>query len=220
MGSGRSPGGCPTRGVAGLVAELLRELLRQTPLEQALGQLGENPVRSSNSRPPASTFGMTASMTSSGTAACGSTGGGLSESVWPQPGPHFEPPWPAPSDPASVHRGRVPMGWAGQFGEPTRSPATPWSRPSRCPAASTAATGSPASGDRQLNPALHLVTVTQVRMRGSARRRYCDWKIAEGKTRNEPMRCLKRRIASHVWHIMLAEETRRQQNLQERPAAA
>jgi transposase len=56
-------------------------------------------------------------------------------------------------------------------------------------------------------------------MTGSIGRRYFDRKIAEGKTRNEAMRCLKRRIAAHVWRLMLADERRRQQNLQERPAA-
>jgi transposase len=76
------------------------------------------------------------------------------------------------------------------------------------------------SGDRQLNSALHLVAVTQVRMANSIGRRYFDRKIAEGKTRNEAMRCLKRRIASHVWRLMLADEKRRQQNLQEPSVAA
>lgn len=65
------------------------------------------------------------------------------------------------------------------------------------------------SGDRQLNSALHLVAVTQVRMRASSGRQYFDRKIAEGKTRNEAMRCLKRRIAAHVWRRMLADERRR-----------
>ena len=51
------------------------------------------------------------------------------------------------------------------------------------------------SGDRQLNSAIHLIAVTQVRMRDSIGRHYFDTKIAEGKTRNEAMRCLKRRLA-------------------------
>lgn len=41
------------------------------------------------------------------------------------------------------------------------------------------------SGDRQLNSALHLVAVTQVRMTNSHGRRYYDRKIADSKTRNE-----------------------------------
>lgn len=64
------------------------------------------------------------------------------------------------------------------------------------------------SGDRQLNSAIHLVAVTQVRMRNSLGRRYFDSKIAEGKTRNEAMRCLKRRLANHLWRLMIADERR------------
>lgn len=66
------------------------------------------------------------------------------------------------------------------------------------------------SGDRKLNSAVHLIAVTQVRMPKSAGRRYFDRKIDEGKTRNEAMRCLKRKIAGHVWRRMLADEQRRQ----------
>jgi transposase len=76
------------------------------------------------------------------------------------------------------------------------------------------------SGDRQLNSALHLVAVTQVRMTNSPGRRYFDKKIAEGKTRNEVIRCLKRRIASHVWRIMLADEKRRHHTTQDAIRAA
>jgi transposase len=63
-------------------------------------------------------------------------------------------------------------------------------------------------GDRQLNAALHLVAVTQVRMRHTAGRAYYDRKIAEGKTRNEALRCLKRRLAEHLWRIMIRDENR------------
>jgi len=63
-------------------------------------------------------------------------------------------------------------------------------------------------GDRQLNSAIHLIAVTQVRMRDSLGRRYFDRKIAEGKTRNEAMRYLKRRLANHLWRRMIAEEQR------------
>jgi hypothetical protein len=66
----------------------------------------------------------------------------------------------------------------------------------------------PRGGDRQLNLALHIAALTQVRMRRSTGRAYYDRKIAEGKTHNEAMRCLKRRLADHVWRIMLADERR------------
>lgn len=64
------------------------------------------------------------------------------------------------------------------------------------------------SGDRQLNSAIHLIAVTQVRMRDSIGRGYYDTKIAEGKSRNEAMRCLKRRLANHLWRLMIADERR------------
>jgi transposase len=64
----------------------------------------------------------------------------------------------------------------------------------------------PRGGDRQLNLALHIVALTQVRMRGSAGRGYYDTKIAAGKTHNEAMRCLKRRLADHVWRQMIRDE--------------
>lgn len=64
------------------------------------------------------------------------------------------------------------------------------------------------AGDRRLNSAIHLIAVTQVRMRNSIGRAYFDKKIAEGKTRNEAMRCLKRRLANHIWRMMIADERR------------
>ena len=66
----------------------------------------------------------------------------------------------------------------------------------------------PRGEDRQLNLALHIVALTQVRMRASAGRAYYDRKIAEGKTRNEAMRCLKRQLADRVRRIMVADERR------------
>ena len=76
------------------------------------------------------------------------------------------------------------------------------------------------SGDRKLNSALHLVAVTQVRMRNSAGRRYYDRKISDGKTHKAAMRCLKRKIASRVWRLMLADEHQRSRANRSRPEAA
>lgn len=64
------------------------------------------------------------------------------------------------------------------------------------------------SGDRQLNSAIHLVAVTQARMKNSLGRAYYEKKIAEGKTRNDAIRCLKRQLAAHIWKVMLADERR------------
>lgn len=76
------------------------------------------------------------------------------------------------------------------------------------------------SGDRQLNAALHLVAVTQARMPRSAGHAYMQRKLAEGKTRNEALRCLKRRLASHLWQIMLTDERRRSAPPAQAPPAA
>jgi transposase len=64
----------------------------------------------------------------------------------------------------------------------------------------------PRGGDRQLNLALHIVALTQTRMPGSAGRAYYDTKITAGKTHNEAMRCLKRRLADHIWRLMIRDE--------------
>jgi hypothetical protein len=45
-------------------------------------------------------------------------------------------------------------------------------------------------------------------MRHSLGRCYFETKIAEGKSRNEAMRCLKRRLASHLWRLMITDEQR------------
>jgi transposase len=63
----------------------------------------------------------------------------------------------------------------------------------------------PLGGDRQLNHALHIVAVNQIRMRGSAGRAYYDTKIATGKTEKEARRCLKRRLADHIWRLMIRD---------------
>jgi transposase len=66
----------------------------------------------------------------------------------------------------------------------------------------------PRGGDRQLNLALHIVAVNQIRMPSSAGRAYHDTKIAAGKTEKEARRCLKRRLANHIWRLMIRDEQR------------
>ena len=53
-------------------------------------------------------------------------------------------------------------------------------------------------GNRKLNHAMHLIAVTQVR-HDTPGRVYYDRKIAEGKTKKEALRALKRRISDAVW---------------------
>jgi transposase len=50
-------------------------------------------------------------------------------------------------------------------------------------------------GNRRLNHAIHMAAVTQIRHRRSDGRAYFEKKLAEGKTRKEALRALKRRIS-------------------------
>lgn len=53
--------------------------------------------------------------------------------------------------------------------------------------------------------------ITAVRLIGRVGHAYFNKKIVEGKSRNEAMRCLKRRLANHIWRRMIADENRRNQ---------
>ncbi len=68
-------------------------------------------------------------------------------------------------------------------------------------------------GDRQLNSALHTIAITQIRMSGSRSNLYYRTKIAEGKTPREAARCLKRRLADHLWRVMITDERRQAASL-------
>ena len=59
-------------------------------------------------------------------------------------------------------------------------------------------------GNRQLNHALHIAAVTQVRNDTPGRAYYLR-KQAEGKTRKEALRALKRRISDAVYRQLLAD---------------
>ena len=63
-------------------------------------------------------------------------------------------------------------------------------------------------GDRQLNSALHTIAITQIRMTSSPGHLYYKSKIEEGKTPREAARCLKRRLANHLWRTMINDERR------------
>jgi transposase len=60
------------------------------------------------------------------------------------------------------------------------------------------------AGNRDLNNVLHLVAVCQARSdaRGGA---YYRKKIAEGKSRKEALRCLKRRVCDAVFKSLVAD---------------
>jgi transposase len=53
-------------------------------------------------------------------------------------------------------------------------------------------------GNRKLNHAIHLIAVTQIR-HDTPGRVYYDHKLADGKTKKEALRALKRRISDAVW---------------------
>jgi transposase len=56
-------------------------------------------------------------------------------------------------------------------------------------------------GDRQLNCALHRIAVTRARTCPQTRA-YLERKLAEGKTKPEAYRCLKRHLARRFWHLL------------------
>lgn len=64
------------------------------------------------------------------------------------------------------------------------------------------------SGNRQLNCALHRIAVTQARRHPPARA-YLERRQAEGKTRREALRCLKRHLARTVYRALRAMEERK-----------
>ena len=63
-------------------------------------------------------------------------------------------------------------------------------------------------GNRRLNHAIHMAAVTQIRQPHSDGRAYYDRKIAEGKTRKEALRCLKRRVSDAIYAHLQADARR------------
>ncbi|WP_426513371.1 IS110 family transposase [Dactylosporangium sp. McL0621] len=60
------------------------------------------------------------------------------------------------------------------------------------------------AGDRQLNYALHVMAITQIR-RDTAGRVYYQGKRAAGKSHKEALRCLKRRLADVLYRTMIRD---------------
>ena len=63
-------------------------------------------------------------------------------------------------------------------------------------------------GNRQLNHAMHLAALSQIRYPDTPGRVYFDRKIAEGKTSKEAFRALKRRVSDAVYHQLLTDAGR------------
>ena len=62
-------------------------------------------------------------------------------------------------------------------------------------------------GNRQLNHAIHIIAVAQIR-HDSEGRRYFDRKVAEGKSTKEAMRALKRQISNAVYARLVDDVSR------------
>jgi transposase len=56
-------------------------------------------------------------------------------------------------------------------------------------------------GDRQLNRAIHIIALSRARTDPETRA-YLDRKHAEGKTKREAIRCLKRQLARRIWRLL------------------
>jgi transposase len=63
-------------------------------------------------------------------------------------------------------------------------------------------------GNRTLNHAIHMAAVTQIRFAHSPGRGYYERKVAEGKTRREALRALKRRISDVVYRHLTSDARR------------
>ncbi len=63
-------------------------------------------------------------------------------------------------------------------------------------------------GNRQLNHAIHMAAVTQIRNRGTAGRNYYERKLAEGMTGKSALRALKRKISDAIWARMMTDARR------------
>jgi len=66
-------------------------------------------------------------------------------------------------------------------------------------------------GDRQLNCALHRIAVTRARNCPQTRA-YLERKQAEGKTKAEAYRCLKRHLARRIWRVLCAPTDQANEN--------
>jgi len=60
-------------------------------------------------------------------------------------------------------------------------------------------------GNRQLNHAIHIAAITQIRHTHSPGRAYYERKLAEGKTKKEATRALKRRISDALYDQLVAD---------------
>ena len=69
-------------------------------------------------------------------------------------------------------------------------------------------TGSRVEVNRKLNNAIHIVAITQIRQPDSDGRIYFERKVAEGKTKREALRSLKRHVSNAVFRQLVLDAER------------
>ena len=60
-------------------------------------------------------------------------------------------------------------------------------------------------GSRKLNHAIHMAAISQIRQSGSDGWLYFERKVAEGKTKKEAVRSLKRHVSNAVYRQLLLD---------------
>ena len=95
----------------------------------------------------------------------------------------------------------------GIFTHPTdrRKAAPP---PPSSPPAAASSTGFPAEATGTLNNALHIAAFCQLRRPGGEGRAYFERRVAEGKTKKEAVRALKRQLSNVVYRHLVSDATR------------
>lgn len=63
-------------------------------------------------------------------------------------------------------------------------------------------------GHRRLNNAIHMVAICQIRQPHSEGRAYFDRKVAEGKTKREALRSLKRHVSNAIYRQLVLDAER------------
>jgi len=67
-------------------------------------------------------------------------------------------------------------------------------------------------GNRRINHAIHMAAITQLRHKHSEGRAYYDKKVAEGKTRKEALRSLKRKVSDAIFARLQADARQAREN--------
>ena len=63
-------------------------------------------------------------------------------------------------------------------------------------------------GHRRLNNAIHMVAISQIRQPHSEGRAYFERKVAEGKTKREALRSLKRHVSNAIYRQLVLDAER------------